>query len=715
MNLFMHMPQSARETATLTVDAAVPSPQRISPFLLGKFCEHLGQNILNGMEAQILRNPTFARWRFGAGDNRTDGGVREECDADVIGRRIEALAQRENWPDAAPVRDAYFDGAAFGWFRVGAAGSVRLSPDVGPHGGRAQRIEAMAPAATETTDLAAAPPAVGIAQWTYLPLHRTRGFEFRLVGRAVESCRMTLGIAPAQGGEDMVSIPLALREEWQTFHGRITLPQDAPDEALYQFRLTTEAPANIVLDRVLLYPDDHVGGADPDVIRMLRQAKLPLLRWPGGNFVSGYRWRHGVGPVDARPTVFNPAWEGVEPNLFGTDEFIAFCRAVGCEPMICVNAGDGTPEEAAAWIEYCNGAADTPMGRLRAENGHAQPYGVRYWEVGNEIYGRWQVSWSTAGGYPDRYARFSRAMRGADPSIRLLACGQGRSATCEWNRRLVESAGPDLEVLADHILTGGQVNADTDGAELTGAFLGYATVLEARYGALRDFMRAHGVCEPRVAITELQMFAHFTGDEKPDGKLTADTTPRPDTLAEALYFATLFNLAARSGGFIEMITHSATVNHGGGLRKQRERVFANPVHHAHAMAATLAGGAPVPVRLECAAYSTASRFGDIPPLENVPVLDAMAVVTPRGDLALLIAHRGLADGPVELTIAAEAFRAKTKVEVTTLGGGRWHDRNTLCEPDRIQPRTFAASLGAQGRLGISLQPCSLTLVIFNKD
>ena len=175
----------------------------------------------------------------------------------------------------------------------------------------------------------------------------------------------------------------------------------------FVFSIVAATAANVVLDRVLLYPSDHVHGADRDVVRLLKEARLPLLRWPGGNFTSGYHWRDGIGPVDSRPTTLNPVWHGIfEPNLFGTDEFLTFCRDVGCEPMICVNAGNGTAAGAAAWVEYCNGGPETPMGKLRAANGHPEPYGVRIWEIGNEIYGHWHVGWTTPAGNVDRYGRF---------------------------------------------------------------------------------------------------------------------------------------------------------------------------------------------------------------------------------------------------------------------------------------------------------------------
>ena len=143
----------------------------------------------------------------------------------------------------------------------------------------------------------------------------------------------------------------------------LEVPANLPDDKAYRFAITADKPGQFVIARVLLLPADHIDRADPDVIRFLKESRLPILRWPGGNFVSTYHWGDGVGPIEQRPTLPNYAWGQQENNFFGTDEFIAFCRAVGCEPMICVNAGSGTPAEAAQWVEYCNGDAQTPDGK----------------------------------------------------------------------------------------------------------------------------------------------------------------------------------------------------------------------------------------------------------------------------------------------------------------------------------------------------------------
>jgi alpha-N-arabinofuranosidase len=655
--------------------------------LLGKFCEHLHTNILHGMEAQILLNPTFGVWPFSAGDRAPDGGIVVEHEPDRIDRAARGYLDRRGLPCDEACLTLWSGGLAFGWTPTGAA-EVLASPDVGPFGDRAQRIEV-------------GEGLGGLAQEPYLPLHRTRRYEVRLVARAVAQTELHLRLGP-------VEAIVALDPTWRTVDVVLELPGDVPADGLVPFSLTCQGPANLVLDRVLLYPDDHVGHADADVVRLLRESRLPLLRWPGGNFVSGYDWRDGVGPVDARPTLPNPAWGGLESNLFGTAEFVAFCRAVGCEPMICVNAGNGTADEAAAWVEYCNGGPETPMGRLRAEHGHAEPFGIRLWEVGNENYGRWQCGWTTPGGYVDRYHRFAAAMRAVDPTIELLACGHFEHRDDAWNKRLLAEAADEFRILTDHILTGGQVTPQTDPAELLGAFLGLATVVGQEYRDLRQRMLAAGIDNPKVAITELQLFAHLHRPEGEDGPLTPATMPTPPTLAEALYDATLIFESIRQGGFVAMITHSATVNHGGGLRKARERVWANPCHWGHAMAAELVGGAPLPVEMECASYSTAHRFGRIPPLTDVPVLDAMTV---RHDdrVVLMLVNRGAE--PVALALDLGGLAVALTADVVTLTSATPYEQNTLDEPERVAP--VASELAPRdGQWVVDLPPWSLVRVTF---
>ncbi len=189
------------------------------------------------------------------------------------------------------------------------------------------------------------------------------------------------------------------------------------------------------------------GALREDTAGALREVGVPLLRWPGGNFASGYHWQDGVGPRERRPVRFDLEWQAEEPNLFGTDEYIATCQALGATPYICANAGSGTAEEAARWVEYCNRDGRSTFAALRAANGNPRPHGVPLWGIGNEVYGRGQIGRADVDGYIGTVKEFSRLMKKVDPTIRLVAVGWERA---EWNFRLVKEAGEYFDYLALH-------------------------------------------------------------------------------------------------------------------------------------------------------------------------------------------------------------------------------------------------------------------------
>lgn len=189
-----------------------------------------------------------------------------------------------------------------------------------------------------------------------------------------------------------------------------------------------------------------------DVLEAARRLRMPMLRWPGGNFVSNYHWQDGVGPVAERPRRLELAWHHEEPNTFGTDEYVEYCRRLGTEPYICLNLGSGSLDEALAWVEYCNGTGDTEHARARRRNGHPEPHNVKYWGLGNELYGRWQVGQMEPDEYVRKARRFARALRRVDPSIQLVSCGH--DGISEWDRIVIEGLVADVDFHTFHIYTG---------------------------------------------------------------------------------------------------------------------------------------------------------------------------------------------------------------------------------------------------------------------
>ncbi len=194
-------------------------------------------------------------------------------------------------------------------------------------------------------------------------------------------------------------------------------------------------------------PDSSVADEDgfrTDVMRALGELKMTIMRYPGGNFASGYHWEDGVGPREQRPTVRELAWQSIETNAFGTDEFLKLCGKMGWEPMLAVNLGTGSPEEARNWVEYCNSKAGTKYADKRAKNGVKEPHGVKYWCLGNEMDGPWQLGHVPAKEYAIRAQQAAKMMKDCDRNIEMVACGSSGTGVAtfpEWDREVLEYIG----------------------------------------------------------------------------------------------------------------------------------------------------------------------------------------------------------------------------------------------------------------------------------
>ena len=221
------------------------------------------------------------------------------------------------------------------------------------------------------------------------------------------------------------------------------------------FQVVVNGKANVGIDQVSMMPRSWQaqGGFRPDLLQAVKDIRAPIIRWPGGCFASPYRWKDGIGPQHARRVTRRELWNDLDINSLGTDEFIALCRKVGTEPLIVVNIG--TPQwnadaetydflqDALDWMEYCNGPADSKWGKIRAANGHPEPYNVTYWEIDNETWGM------GVDNYIESIKKFAPAMRRAWPSIKLAACGSG-GFDLKWNRRVIEECADLIDYISIH-------------------------------------------------------------------------------------------------------------------------------------------------------------------------------------------------------------------------------------------------------------------------
>jgi alpha-L-arabinofuranosidase len=240
-----------------------------------------------------------------------------------------------------------------------------------------------------------------------------------LAGPSGAVVKVTLIWGKEPGDRQTVTIgPLGVA--YHKFPLHYTALADTDDATL---EITGTGAGTFHVGTVSLMPAGNIEGFRPEVIAALKQLRFGVLRFPGGNFVSSYEWRYGVGNIDKRPPVFDPVWHAVQPNDVGTDEFLTLCRLLGVDPYITVNAGFGDAWSARELVEYTNGAATTPMGKRRAENGHPQPYNVKLWGVGNEPWGDYQMGSMSLPQFELKHNLFAREMRKVDPSIKLIAGG----------------------------------------------------------------------------------------------------------------------------------------------------------------------------------------------------------------------------------------------------------------------------------------------------
>ena len=264
---------------------------------------------------------------------------------------------------------------------------------------------------------------------------------------------------------------------YRKFLLRFTATTDTDDATL---EITGTGSGSFHVGAVSLMPADNIDGFRSEVLAALKQLRFGVLRFPGGNFVSAYEWRYGVGDLDKRPPIFDPVWHAVQPNDVGTDEFLRLCRLLGVDPYITVNAGFGDAWSARELVEYTNGAATIPMGKWRAENGHPVPYGVKFWGIGNEPWGDYQMGAMSLPQFELKHNLFAKEMKKVDPSIKLIAGGampdvmegadQARRingqyvpdylSAADWTGQMLLNCLDNIDMVSEHYYASGTQHTD---------------------------------------------------------------------------------------------------------------------------------------------------------------------------------------------------------------------------------------------------------------
>ena len=446
--------------------------------------------------------------------------------------------------------------------------------------------------------------------------------------------------------------------DWRKFEFTLKPTRNDP---LARFAILFPGRGTVWIDQVSLMPADAApGGVRRDVFEKIELLKPAFIRWPGGNVAQDYRWFWGIGPRDERVTWSNLSWKNEpEPSDFGTDEFVAFARAAGAEPSITVNVeGRGaTAAEAAAWVEYCNGPASSKYGAMRAANGRPAPFGVKFWEVGNEIWGDWVRGHSDAETYARNYNRYAEAMRAVDPSIKLIAVGDN---DMNWNRTVLREAGRNIDYLAIHHYYG---RREMRGDPLN--LMARPLFFEGFYTRVGQLLRELGLAgRVKLAINEW-------GLDLP--------SERQYSMESALYGARLMNVFERSGEVVEMSAVSDLVNGwpGGIIQAGRQSVFVSPIYLVNQLYAEHRGDLLLATTVNSPTFDT-SREG-----ANIPYLDAIGSQTADGKTIFIKAVNTSRTSALFTTITIAGVMPAARAELKTITASSINSDNDFSRPNAV--------------------------------
>jgi alpha-N-arabinofuranosidase len=456
-----------------------------------------------------------------------------------------------------------------------------------------------------------------------------------------------------------------------------------------------------------VYEPDHpaadADGLRADVLDLIRELGTTMVRYPGGNFVSGYRWEDGVGPVEQRPRRLDLAWRTTEPNTFGLGELMRLAARTGLEPMLAVNLGTRGVAEACDLLEYANLPGGTAWSDLRRGNGDDKPYGVRLWCLGNEMDGPWQIGHKTAEEYGRLAAQTAKAMRMIDPGIELVACGSsGRNMPTfgAWEATVLEHTYDAVDFVSCHAYYQ-EFDGDVD------SFLASAADMESFIDgtvATCDHVKAKLRSDKNVNISFDEWnvwYMHDSPHEPPQAwaespRLLEDVYSVTDAVVVGSLLITLLRrcdrvTAACLAQLVNVIAPIMTEPGGPAWRQTTFYPFADAARHGRGNVLRLA--------VESPSHDTA-RHG------TVPTLHATAVAGEDGGVTLFAVNRDTTR-PMVLTADLRGFGSGSgPVEHRVLSDPDRHAKNTLTDPQRVTPRTVTGASVDGGRLRAELPPLS---------
>jgi len=622
---------------TLRIDASKVADYKIPRSIFGTFLEPIGNSTYNGLWAQILQNPSF------------EDGLWTAKNVATMLSEEPALVRASELSLPVP------------WEPLDYGQGARYAPQWNDVANSHRSLLLMALPQKQS----------GVRQKIYLPVHRTRHYVGSVYLRHLSGpSEVEISLRERNRADhSLAGQKLSLNgSDWKEYKFDLNLERGSL-RALQavDFVIAASGETRVLIDQASLFPDDAIDGMDPEMIAMVRALKSPIVRF-GGNFTSAYHWRDGIGPRDRRVSMLNIAWGIPEYNQFGTDELLRFCALVGAEPQIALNLGTGTPAEAADWVRYVNEHWRDKSGGL-------------LWELGNELWGDFQVGYPTLEKVADKTKAFSEAVRQVDPKARLIATGADPDHFEKWNAAQLGNAPQAFNYLSTHfvVTTNSLASANPSGDQVAEATFALPVELERRLRAMRkQFQSSPGGADIKTAFTEWLFWA------------PTDTVPRYDNMAGAIGTGGFLNMLLRTAEIVPIADMTGNIEFGG-IWKKRGRVYGVPAYWAFRMYSNADATRPVQVVSEGKTYDVQNGSTRLPDIKSVPYLDVVAALNDAGNrLTLFCVNRELTrDTPVQFHIAG--FRASAAV-AHSLYSESLYEKNDESEPEHIHPHDSALNV-----------------------
>ena len=456
-----------------------------------------------------------------------------------------------------------------------------------------------------------------------------------------------------------------------------------------------------IYDPASPHADEH--GLRRDVLAALRDLNLRSVRYPGGNFLSGYCWEDGIGPKAQRPRRRDLAWQSIETNQFGTDEFLHFCRELNTEPMLSVNMGTGTIQNAANLVEYCNGPVGTAYGDLRARNGHADPYGVKFWCVGNEMDGPWQIGHLEAEDYGKKALEAAKMMRWHDPSIETILCGSSNPQMPtypEWDRTALEIAWEHIDYHSMHYYA---MNENNDTASYLALSADFEDFVDTLAGVLR-YVKAKKRSKHNVYLSWDEWNVWYK-DRSGNGNWAEapHLSEEVYNLEDALVVAQWMNVFLRKSDVLKIACLAQIVNVISPITTTRDGLLKHTTYYPIMLFGRMASGNALDVAVKAPLYAT-HEFGDMPVLDVASSHDMET-----GTNAIFIVNRNQTDR-VTVDLCWQALTPARVTSAYQIAGTDPKAVNSFEDPDCIAARPIKVQDVADGKVTLQLPPLSFTAI-----